>query len=107
MSFPLLDPTIPYCEGGGGTCNDCVGSCGIEEYDIAREVTMRDLTDTHERITFEKLASDSGVLLDARFECGCWVSEVGCQRHPAIVGTMCCPIHLKPYGDNPERRPWK
>ena len=41
---------------------------------------------------------------DARFECGCWLSEVGCIRYPAITGTMCCPAHLKPYGDNPERR---
>jgi hypothetical protein len=42
---------------------------------------------------------------DARFECGCWLSEVGCQRHPAIIGGMCCPVHLKPYGENPKRRP--
>lgn len=43
--------------------------------------------------------------LDAQFECGCWFSKVGAQRHPAITGTMCCPTHLKPYGENPSRRP--
>lgn len=36
---------------------------------------------------------------DAQFECGCWLSKVGCQRHPPIFGVMCCPIHLKPYPD--------
>ena len=25
-------PSTPYCQGGSGTCYDCVGSCGIEEY---------------------------------------------------------------------------
>lgn len=33
----------------------------------------------------------------AQFECGCWFHNVGVIRHPAITGTMCCPIHLKPY----------
>ena len=27
--------TKPYCEGGTGTCEVCVGSCGIEEYEAA------------------------------------------------------------------------
>lgn len=53
--YPLRDPRVPYCEGGGGTCNDCCGSCGVEEYDDAREVALRDLTDTGERLTVEEL----------------------------------------------------
>lgn len=34
---------------------------------------------------------------EAIFECGDSFYEVGCVRHPPITGTMCCPIHLKPY----------
>lgn len=63
--FPLRDPRVPYCEGGGGTCAVCVGSCGIEEYDLAREVALRDMTDTGERLTLEQLAESVGIDLDS------------------------------------------
>lgn len=45
-------------------------------------------------------------LLDARFLCGCWVSQVGAERHPPVTGKMACPFHKKGYGDKPERRLW-
>lgn len=63
-ALPLRDPRVPYCEGGGATCDDCRGSCGVEEYDDWREVHMRDLTDTGERLTVEELAAEIGVDLD-------------------------------------------
>lgn len=39
----------------------------------------------------------AGRARDAQFACGCWLSAVGCQRHPAVTGTLCCPVHLLPY----------
>jgi len=51
-----------------------------------------------------KCAADTKLPDDAQFECGCWFSEVGFQRHPPFDGEACCPVHLKPYGRHPPRR---
>ena len=31
--FASRDPRVPFCKGGAATCEICVGSCGIEEYE--------------------------------------------------------------------------
>jgi len=48
------------------------------------------------------LAAQRTEAADAQFECGCWFRQVGVQRHPAITGDMCCPIHRKPYKQRTE-----
>jgi hypothetical protein len=32
-------PSVAFCYGGSGTCTDCVGSCGIEEYEERSRVS--------------------------------------------------------------------
>ena len=51
----------PFCKGGTGTCEDCVGSCGIEEHDELRRAALLVLG-------VEKVAADN--LLD-------WVGVAG------------------------------
>lgn len=39
--------TKPYCEGGTGTCEVCVGSCGIEEYEATNAADVQEKALAH------------------------------------------------------------